>query len=63
MLHLKPFPLGDLGVDIDKKYCDAQLHQEVVFWFLKLDNENAHSMRFVEKYHARPQGLPSEEYD
>ena len=48
VLHLKPSPLGDLGFDIDKHYCDAQLRHEILFWFLKpsLDNENAHFMQF-----------------
>ena len=63
MLHLTPSPLGDLGLYIDKKYCDAQLRHEIMFWFskLSLDNENVHSMRFVGKCYARHQGVPSED--
>ena len=26
----------DIEFDIDKKYCDAQLRHEIIFWFLKL---------------------------
>ena len=63
VLHLTPSPLAGRGLDIDKKYCDAQLRHEIMFWFskLSLDNEIAHSMRFVGKYHARHQGVPSKD--
>ena len=57
--YLKPSPLGDLGFDIDKKYCDAELCHQNMSWLLKLlDNENVVSMRFVEKNYFTPQGVP-----
>ena len=63
VLHLKPSPLGDLGFDIDKHYCDAQLRHEILFWFLKpsLDNENAHFMQFGKKSYPRPQAVSSKD--
>ena len=63
VLHLKPSPLGDLGFDIDKNYCDAQLRHEILFWFLKpsLDNENAHFMQFGKKSYPRPQAVSSKD--
>ena len=63
VLHLTPSPLENPGLDIDKKYCDAQLRHEIMFWLLKLsvDNENAVFMRFVGKCYAKHQGVPSED--
>ena len=63
VLHLKPSPLGDLGFDIDKYYCDAQLRHKVIFWFLKssLETKTAHFIRFGKKCHPRPQAVSSKD--
>ena len=63
MLNLKPSPLGNRGLCIDEKYCDGQLRYQTMVWFLKVsvNNENAHLMRFVEKYNATPHGVPSKD--
>ena len=63
VLHLKLSPLGDLGFDIDKNYCDAQLRHEIMFWFLKssLETKTAHFMQFLEKAYPRPQAVSSKD--
>ena len=63
VLHLKLSPLGDLGLYIDKNYCDAQLRHEIIFWFLKssLETKTAHFMRFGGKCHPRPQAVSSKD--
>ena len=63
LLHLKPSPLGDLGFDIDKYYCDAQLRHEILFSFLKssLEMKTAHLIRFGEKRYPRPHAVSSKD--
>ena len=63
VLHLKPSTLGDIGFDIDKYYCDAQLRHEIIFWFFKssLETKTAHFIRFGKKCHPRPQAVSSKD--
>ena len=63
VFHLKLPPLGDLGLYIDKNYCDTQLRHEIIFWFLKssLETKTAHFIQFGKKCHPRPQAVSSKD--